>query len=341
MKDSPRSRLSPDSLMSAASRQRVEPSGMRRQSKMCWIALRKNEVLENVHMMRAHLAGVLLLLVLAILVLLISPLAADAEAPDFSGSGTPIQYWKISCETALRKSGAPAGQCFFYIDLTGDIDEQQLELLTQSISYKHDVEAALKTKLKLRVLVNSRGGRVTTAMQIGRLIRSESGIVAVDNDCLSSCIFILIGGIERQVRGRIGIHRLFLDTGVKSTTALPSSIEIKTAIDKLIADADAYVDEMNIPRRIIDDITSVPSDSIRMLTVDDLLHYGILPVDPYEQEVREIAEANAIGISHAEYLARKNLVRKTCYPDRSDNPYLQNPFDEFDDCYQKIMHASQ
>jgi len=265
----------------------------------------------------------------------------NAEKLDFSGL-LPVQFWKISCETVLgRALGTRAGNpCSFDIDMEGNIDGQQLEILAQSISYKHDIESALKTQMQLRVHVNSNGGRVTTAMRMGRLIRREGGTVIAAKDCFSACVFLLIGGVEREVTGRIGIHRLFLDTDTKDMTTLPDSLQIKEAIDKLVTQAVEYVTEMNVPDRIVEDMMAVPSDSIKMLTIDDLLRYGIPPVDPYELEAREITEAKTMGISHAEYLERKNLVRLRCYPNRGDNPYLQTPLDKFDECYRQIMIQS-
>lgn len=275
---------------------------------------------------------------LAVAVLLGTP-AARADADDWR----PHQPWSFSCSTAVEKSGPSIySPCEFQIILGGEIDEQQLLVFAKSLSYKHDAESAFKTKIHLTVSVDSLGGRVATAMKIGRMIRKESGTVSVgDKDkCLSSCVFILMGGIERQVFGKVGIHRLFLDIGANTSTAVPNGADVKAAIGRLVGDANAYADEMNVPRKIVDDMMAVPSDSIKMLNVDELFHLGVLPVDPYEMESREIAEAKQLGITRVEYLGRKRLVRQKCYPGRSDNPYLANLFDVFDDCYKNIMHPS-
>jgi len=146
-------------------------------------------------------------------------------------------------------------------------------------------------------------------MKMGRLIRKDDGIIIIEKYCFSSCIFILIGGVERQVLGKIGIHRLFLDPDSNKLTNDVSSDKIKTAINQLVADAIAYVTEMNVPRKIVDDMMSIPSDSIKLLTLNDLFHYGILPLDPLKEK-HKIAEAKLFGISHGEYLARKSFIRQ-------------------------------
>jgi hypothetical protein len=250
---------------------------------------------------------------------------------------TPVQSWEVDCRTVLASDITAGGQCWFRVDISGDIDASALTLLDQSLAYKHAVEAALSTKLALSVTIDSPGGSVPIAMTIGRKLRGEQATVKVKNKCMSACIFVLIGGVERQIVGKVGIHRSFLNPDPKSGARVPDSAEIKTVAEKQLAAMAGYVEEMNVPRKIVDDMMSIPSDSIRLLTNDDLFHYGILPLDPYEREARELKEAQRLGISHAEYLGRKALVRRTCYPGRSDNPYLENYFDKFDACYQRIM----
>lgn len=132
---------------------------------------------------------------------------------------------------------------------------------------------------------------------------------------------------------------MYLDPASKDGAALPTAAEVKDALVKQVAALNAYVDEMNVPRRVVDDMMTIPSDSLKLLTVEDLFHYGILPVDPFVQEAREIGDAKTIGISHTEYLARRNLARRTCFPDRGDNPYLQGAFDDFQPCWAHIVHA--
>ncbi len=249
------------------------------------------------------------------------------------------QAWEISCRTYLDGGwgGGPDRKCTFTISMTGDVDEHQLQIFTQTISYKHDVETALKVKMNFNIIINSLDGDPTVMMQIGRLTRKEKGNIIIDENknCLSACIFAWIGAtsdgaIERHWKGgRIGIHRLYLNPDGNNTNTLPNSSEIKTTINKLVAEAMAYVDEMNVPHRIIDDMMAIPSDDMKMLSVDDLLHYGVLPVDPYVQEAREIAKAKTMGISHFEYLSRRKRARETC--DLADNQYQRYIFFDFAD----------
>jgi len=40
-----------------------------------------------------------------------------------------------------------------------------------------------------------------------------------------------------------------------------------------------YAQQMNVSRRIIDEMMSIPADRLRFLRPSDLATYGILPVD--------------------------------------------------------------
>jgi hypothetical protein len=69
--------------------------------------------------------------------------------------------------------------------------------------------------LWLRVHINSVGGSVSEALKIGRFLRSHNASVGLwkGDQCLSSCVFILMAGVMRDahaVDAIDGIHRPFL-----------------------------------------------------------------------------------------------------------------------------------
>jgi hypothetical protein len=57
--------------------------------------------------------------------------------------------------------------------------------------------------------LNSEGGSVSSAMQIGRQIRKYEGTTTVKENgkCYSSCALIFIAGVERRNFGQLGLHR--------------------------------------------------------------------------------------------------------------------------------------
>jgi hypothetical protein len=67
----------------------------------------------------------------------------------------------------------------------------------------------------LHVSIDSGGGSVSEALKIGRFLRSQDASVLLwkGDQCLSSCVFILMAGVMRETRAVdaiVGVHRPFL-----------------------------------------------------------------------------------------------------------------------------------
>ncbi|PUB10563.1 hypothetical protein [Yoonia sediminilitoris] len=64
--------------------------------------------------------------------------------------------------------------------------------------------------------MNSPGGIVDEALQIGKLIRDQGleTVILPSTACLSSCPYVLAGGVLRHVslRGAVGLHQHYYDT---------------------------------------------------------------------------------------------------------------------------------
>jgi hypothetical protein len=135
--------------------------------------------------------------------------AARAESAKVTGG--------ISCD------GAAVG---ISIDIDGDIDAATVESVrnifdqyhetavkVRSIKCPHDANNWMLAEGSI-YRINSRGGSVAAAMAIGRIFRHETAWLGVDGDCISACVLILAGAVDRQI-GRtavIGIHRPYLGT---------------------------------------------------------------------------------------------------------------------------------
>jgi hypothetical protein len=76
--------------------------------------------------------------------------------------------------------------------------------------------------------LDSTGGDVDAALQIGRIIRKNEGIINVREHykCYSSCALIYIAGVQRSNFGVIGLHRPYL----ASTPQSRQSIERETPL---------------------------------------------------------------------------------------------------------------
>lgn len=166
-------------------------------------------------------------------------------------------------------------------------------------------------KLWPTVYLDSRGGDVASAMQIGRLMRENRVrvIVLSGRSCLSSCPLALAGAPRRYVDAgaRIGIHRLIVndDRALTSASQKQNYATIEAAVK-------GYLNEMNIPTTLYDTMFRVPNEKLRILSPADLEAFGLSNDDPYLEEAKNAEQAQQFGITKAEYLRRKAISDKVC-----------------------------
>jgi hypothetical protein len=93
-----------------------------------------------------------------------------------------------------------------------------------------------------------------------------------------------------------------------------------------LQDMRAYLREMNVSERLADDMLATEPERVRMLTSAEIDGYGLVGVDPAEQErraveseVREVQEAHELGLDRREYIRRKILVKSLCVDSRGED----------------------
>jgi len=167
--------------------------------------------------------------------------------------------------------------------------------------------------------INSAGGGVAFAVAVGRSIRSLGGEVRVGKSarCFSSCVFILMGGETRWIKGQVGIHRPFFEVPNKTL----SQSTIQRAIDNLSSSLREYAQEVNVSPRLIDDMLATPPERMRLLTTEELDAYGLVLLDPVAAEAQSLEEARAWRLTRREYMTRKERVRSLCGWPRDDRCY--------------------
>jgi hypothetical protein len=131
------------------------------------------------------------------------------------------------------RSGATAA----VITLSGQIDPKDLKpFMTFAQLAREDGFYAVN--------LDSIGGDVETALSMGRILRSDRAAAEVRNDgkCFSSCVFVLAAGVNRYVRGPVGIHRPYAPIDNLVTAGSQ-----KERYQRLENEVKAYLRSMNIP----------------------------------------------------------------------------------------------
>jgi len=167
--------------------------------------------------------------------------------------------------------------------LTGEISKGDYE----------KVEALLRTNepFLFNFILNSPGGDVDEALKIGRLLRkyliattapftwdsddpklfsfSPAGDVAPlcrgpNCTCASACALTFLGGVARS--GTVGLHRpQIIDPMFRGLSPADASIAYRQLL-KMIAD---YLDEMEVPKPIIESMIATDSSDIRWVDAGD------------------------------------------------------------------------
>lgn len=191
--------------------------------------------------------------------------AAGAKSGPHASALRSSRWWTLDCEDA--------GGCTFTVKLRGAIDASRLELLRHARKRRAAAQRSLGRAVALRIDLDSPGGALFPALEIGRLLREERASVRVRDgaSCVSACVFALMGATERDVDAGAGIaiHRPSLGSEKDDAT-----------VDAMSAQLVQYAQQMNVARGLVDDMMRIPADRLRWLRPADLVAYGLVDADP-------------------------------------------------------------
>jgi ATP-dependent protease ClpP protease subunit len=211
----------------------------------------------------------------------LAPLAAmPATAGAHASTARTSRWWTLACEEPRRPRAAPTTTCVFTVKLRGVLDGSRLYLVRRSLQRRTAVRHALHRDVDVHIDVDSPGGELFAALEIGRLLRAEGASITVGPgaSCLSACIFLLMGAIERHISGaaRVGIHRPSLHA---PPAGGPGHGSADTIVEAMTEQLVLYAQQMHVPRTIIDAMMAIPPDRIALLSASALVAYGITRAD--------------------------------------------------------------
>jgi hypothetical protein len=196
-------------------------------------------------------------------------------------------------------------------DFTGPITTEKVAYVKEMMATHKPEQAFLIGRIpqKYSVSIDSPGGDVYAAMQLGRIFRENLVLIKLsgkDAQCASACILAWVGAPMRRIavdQPEFVIHRPF---GFASAGQDLSSASSRWKI--LQSDIRQYLLEMNIPTTLLDAMNEVPSEDGRELSPGELSRYLIAADDPAVTEIAAAKESQKLGISRIEYLARKRRL---------------------------------
>jgi hypothetical protein len=197
------------------------------------------------------------------------------------------------------------------------------------------IRAALKKSISegkpvaVEVWLDSMGGDVFSALEIGRVVRAAKANTEVRGKCASACVLILVAGVSRMAApGSVGIHR---PTFTNLDKDVPYK-EVRSRLEKMEQAVAVYLKEMDIPNSLLEAMKATPPDQIEWLSRKELQSYRITGVDPASEELHAAAMADHFKISKQEYLRRLASVDKICV---SEDFVLSMK------CYMRVLETGQ
>jgi ATP-dependent protease ClpP protease subunit len=172
------------------------------------------------------------------------------------------------------------------------------------MAFRNALEKTKKsgTNAKHTIFLDSPGGSVASAVEIGMLLRSFEATtsVPIGSSCASSCVFMLAAGVVKYSAGDIYVHRPYSD--------IVGDIDLKDIAKErssMIVELKRYFKGVNIPESLLEVIEATPPERLRKLSNSELIHYGLAGVDPVYQEKMDAQCAAQLKISRTEIVTKR------------------------------------
>lgn len=194
--------------------------------------------------------------------------AFDPDAPQ-TPSGPEVTSDQAALGEPLQVTLGPSGR----LDVTGTIDPGAAERFAQALAQFGEYVDV--------IALDSPGGSVNDALEIGRLIR-EGGFVtsvAAGALCASSCPLVLAGGTERRATpaSAIGVHQIYASVTAET---MPASLRAAGAAmsdaQKTTATITRYLTESGVDPALWLHALETPPDRLYYLAPEELTGYRLV-----------------------------------------------------------------
>lgn len=160
--------------------------------------------------------------------------------------------------------------CIFTIEI-GNITEETVDGVKKLIAYKSQFSEPVGGSM---VVLNSPGGDLNAAYEIGRIIHGQRypATITAGARCVSACVLILAGAVQRIIDGNVGIHRPYF---LSASDTNKSAEQIEDNYQSVLDVMRRYLQEMNVDVRLADQMLRIDPDRVRYLTRAELDEFGI------------------------------------------------------------------
>ncbi|MET0719079.1 MAG: hypothetical protein ABWY34_11870, partial [Pseudoxanthomonas sp.] len=136
------------------------------------------------------------------------------------------------------------------------------------------------------------GGHVEDAMKAGDAIGASQWIIRVGDHaiCHSACVLILAAGDDRQITGKVGIHRMMRVASTATTRA-----ELSQELREVYVQMKEYLERNGASVAVADLMMTVPNRKLRLLSEDELMEYGLDGTNAVQDDLERIGLTRKCG----------------------------------------------
>jgi len=147
--------------------------------------------------------------------------------------------------------------------------------------------------LQTRILeLDSSGGHVEDAMKAGDAIGASKWRLWVSDPaiCHSACVLILAAGDDREITGKVGIHRM-----IRIGSAATTRAELAQELRDVHANMKDYLERNGAAVAIADLMMTVPNRKLRLLTERELQEFGLQGTNAVQDDLERIQLTRKCG----------------------------------------------
>ena len=171
-------------------------------------------------------------------------------------------------------------------DLVGDGRLMAVGTIAPGTADAFAAEIAKRGSYVKTVVLESPGGSVSDALEMGRLIRGKKLATEIDSGryCASSCPLVFAGGVERRAgdKAGIGVHQAFALARAGGSTAANGMEDAQ----RVSAECQRYLREMGIDLQVWVHAMETPKEQLYYFKPDELLSLKLATQAGKQPEVR-------------------------------------------------------
>jgi hypothetical protein len=141
--------------------------------------------------------------------------------------------------------------------------------------------------------IDSSGGQVEDAIRAGDIMAESRWTIWVREGavCHSACVLLLAGGDDRVISGAVGIHRI-----IRIQSQAGSRAELSSELHEVHEAMKDYLERNGAGVAVADFMMTVPNRSLRLLTPDELVEFGLTGRNAAQEDLDRIRMVRRCGL---------------------------------------------